>query len=177
MSDHYVTLVVQRTTEDTVEADAKQLIHFLIENKIVVKMPTEDLKFKPGPDFESIVTEPDLRTLTLSWNEAEILKGRQIFSEAECAEFQLTCNRCHENFDGFKSPTIDVIGAFSEDTGDVFKCSKCGFEENLRLTTTKGFAAGFLGVQFWNWGHLKDDFVSTISKEMNSKITVINGHL
>ena len=128
MSDHYVTLVMKISTEHTMDADAEKAVQFLRLKEIAGRATNEELSFKPGAKFQSVMVYPDARILELISNEIKILKGRQIFSEMEGAEFQLICNQCNKSFDGFQSPVIEVIDSFHQSVNEVFKCTDCGFE-------------------------------------------------
>ena len=178
MSDHFVTLVIKNSTPQTLDSDSEKIVQLLVLNKLVdPNSASDDLSYKPGLNFQSIMAFPDHHLLALTSNEVKILKGRQIFSEMEGAEYQLTCRQCKSLFDGFESPVVDVIDSFHQSVNEIFRCPNCGFEENLRTANTKGFAAGFLGVEFNNWGPIKDEFVLLLQSELNSAITVIEGHI
>ena len=107
----------------------------------------------------------------------EILEGRQIFHEAEGAEFFLTCKGCKRVFDGFEEPVGSLLDSFFLDKGEIFECPDCGVKENIRLCDTRGFAAGFLGLELCDSDPFTDEFVAKIASGMNSKVTVVYGHL
>lgn len=176
MSDSFTTLVFQKSTKDSFEEDSRRLRDFLLNNGILITSE-DDMEnvYRPGPRADQTVSSPHFTGFDLLMNQAEILKGRHIFSEMEGAEFFLTCRKCSTTFDGLKSPVIELLDLFLE-SDPLFVCPDCEHQEDLKLCQTKGFAAGFLGLQIWNWGKLKSEFIEELTQQMGT-ITVIEGVL
>ena len=177
MSDNYTTLTFQNSNDNTFEADSQKLVDYLVLKNLLIKNARDEENiYRPGLKFLNILENPEYYH-HVNWNYAEILKGRQIFSEAEGAHFTLRCDGCHITFEGLDSPIDTLLDDFYKNTNDEFICPECGYKKEIRFCETKGFAAGFLGIQIWNWGSIKKEFIDELAQYMNSKILVIEGHL
>ena len=198
MSDVFSILVVKSSTEKSCDKDSQKLHQYLFDRQILIY---EGTLLKPGPrSIDIIEPHPELSLeeqanikkfcyennfdlpkpfshFEVSHNIVEFLIKRSIFSEAECAEFHLICKNCKAGFNGFESPVVELLNEFHHGIDSSFECAHCKRSELLRLCDTTGFAAGFLAVQFWNWGSLNEKFAIQVAADLNFEVTRIFGKL
>lgn len=179
MSDQCSILVFKNVSQETCLKEADKLKFFLLNHKYVIE--TIDSKnhivLKPGILAPQSVKNNIFYGQDLVWNQVEILTGQQIFHENEDAKFFITCTVCNNQVDGFQTRVTDLLSQFIQNGFADYECLDCHHTQSLQLCNTKGFAAGFLGVEFWNWGNLSPDFINQISLHMKSEVTYIESRI
>jgi len=103
--------------------------------------------------------------------------GRQVFDA--CGNgIELECDACGMSFEPDDSWS-DAVGAwFSGDNLVSFPCPSCG--QQALLTEWRGpwpWGFGNLGIAFWNWPPLSDDFIHAITRKLGHRTVMVRRHL
>ena len=108
--------------------------------------------------------------LGLWTNGVEFAVGRQVF-DAGGNGIELQCDACDVSFEPDDS-WMDAVGAwFGGDDLVSFPCPSCG--QQALLTEWRGpwpWGFGNLGIEFWNWPSLSDDFIHAITRKLGRSI-------
>jgi hypothetical protein len=115
--------------------------------------------------------------LGLSTNGVEFAVGRRVF-DAGGNGIELQCDACGVSFEP-DDLWSDAVGAwFSGDDLVSFPCPSCG--QQALLTEWRGpwpWGFGNLGIAFWNWPPLSDDFIHAIARKLGHRTVLVRRHL
>jgi hypothetical protein len=115
--------------------------------------------------------------LDLSVNGVKLAVGRQVF-DAGGNGIELQCDGCGVSFKPDDSWS-DAVGAwFSGNDLVSFPCPSCG--QQALLTKWRGpwpWGFGNLGIEFWNWPPLSDDFIRAITRKLGHRTVMVRLHL
>lgn len=133
---------------------------------------------RPGISYRAAIQEDkDFDFLNLWTNGVKFSVGRQVF-DAGGNGIELRCDACGVSFEPDDSWS-DAAGAwFSGDDLVSFPCPSCS--QQALLTEWRGpwqWGFGNLGVEFWNWLPLSDNFIQTMTRKLGHRTVVVRLHL
>lgn len=172
MSDTIQVIVDIDAPADEAERLAGTVRRWLIQEGIA------DSTGHPGPNW-AFATTPggDNGFRRLVTNDVKIQVGRQVFTAMENG-IELQCSACRAVFEP-ESRWIDAVEQwFGGDDRIVFACPVCGGAE--RLNEWRGpiqWGFGHLGIEFWNWPRLSDDFVRAVGEVLGSRVVVVDARV
>jgi hypothetical protein len=115
--------------------------------------------------------------LGLMVNGVEFAVGRRVF-DAGGNGIELGCDACGVSFEPDHSWS-DAVGAwFGGDDLVRFPCTSC--RKQVLLTEWRGpwpWGFGKLGIAFWNWQPLSDDFIHAITLKLGHRTVMVRHHL
>lgn len=169
---------------DAVEAEAR-LTAWLIERGVISDTKTDcvlgaPLGHPPGPNYGYAVGHSG-RAPELWTNGVEVRLGRSVYYTLDLEG--VTCPRCghHEALlDGggrWHSAFSDTIGEWLDGGTGLVDCVHCHAVHELNDWDWGAypFAFGELGLRFWNWEPLSDQFVADVSHVLGHRV-VCNDH-
>lgn len=176
MGDSFQTIVDIDATADSAPDLAAAAVGWLVERGILLGTTTDCVLgagsgHAPGPRYAGAVTETDPHLHTLRTNGLEVTTGRTIFRSSEADH--ITCPHCATTTrltDGTGSPNdawgsvLETIDTWYTGGAGAHPCPACGRTAGLndwRWSPPWGF--GFLGLTFWNWPPLTDDFAAAVA--------------
>ena len=115
--------------------------------------------------------------LGLSTNGVEFAVGRQVF-DAGGNGIELQCDACGVSFEPDDSWMDAVSAWFGGDDLVSFPCPSCG--QQALLTEWRGpwpWGFGNLGIAFWNWPPLSDDFIHALTRKLGHRTVMVRRHL
>ena len=183
MSDHSQIIVDIEVGPREAKRLGKSVLDWLINEGIVEREGSDSamsgVGHRPGPRYRSVIEEED-SFLELAVNGLELVTGRTVF-DAGGNGLELQCSSCdyQVSSDEDVSAFVDVIDAWYEgDDQTTFKCPRCGQARLLR--DWRGpwqWGFGNLGLQFWNWPPLKEEFIQAVTKKLGHQTVLVRMHL
>jgi predicted RNA-binding Zn-ribbon protein involved in translation (DUF1610 family) len=132
----------------------------------------------PGPRWTR-ATGPgaDPGFLGVDPNGVEVVAERRVWDAGENG-IALRCASCGEAFEPGEEWSV-AVGAWAEGDGAAaFGCPRCGASASLqdwRGDWPWGFGA--LGIQFWNWPPLSQEFVTALAARLGHRVVVVRSRL
>jgi hypothetical protein len=182
MGDGFQIIVDREVSEDEAPRLAEQIRGWLIGRRIIQPIPIEGLSdrpnYPPGDAYQSTLKEPNPRG-TQGVTGLGFSTKRSVF----CYNyFDMTCRACGAQFE----PKDEAWERWSEaaetwshgDDSVLYACPKCGVAE--RLADWDGeFPCGFgnLGLEFWNWTPLSEQFIREVTEKLGHRIVLVRGKL
>jgi hypothetical protein len=172
MSDTIQVIVDIDAPADEAERLAATIERWLLQEGIA------DSSGHPGPNWAfATVQGEDNGFRRLVTNDVKIQVGRQVFT-AMGNGIELQCSTCRAVFE----PESRWAGAVEQwlagDDRTAFACPVCGGAE--RLNEWRGpfqWGFGHIGIEFWNWPRLSDDFVRAVGQVLGSRVIVVDARL
>jgi hypothetical protein len=189
VGDHFQIIADVEAREDEAAGLADRLVAWLADAGVIASARTESvLGFKfghlPGPRWPTAVSEPDN---AVRGDGVEVQAGRTVFHTME-TPMRAGCPRCGtvlalvneetwgtaDEWDAF---LCAAIGWTKGGPGTV-PCPRCreavGFNDWL-WPNQDGWAVGYLGLTFWNWPMLSDQFVSAVAAHLGHRVLRTDG--
>jgi len=132
---------------------------------------------RPGRNYRAAVKTDEDAFLCLSTNGLAIVVGRRVF-DAGGNGIELRCNACAEAFEPDDSWSAAVSTWFDGDNLASFPCPSCG--HRTRLAEWRGpwpWGFGNLGLQFWNWPPLSEEFIHTVTQKLGHRTVMVWQHI
>jgi hypothetical protein len=160
---------------------AERMRVWLAKRGVIHAMPERDSLdgwiHRPGPAYQSTLSEPDPYDWTVQG--LEFLVGRNVFLQMP---LRLTCGACGARFKPEGEPWVrwnDAVDVWwSGDASVLYACPGCGVAE--RLTEWSGDAPwcfGCLGLKFWDWAPLSEQFIREVTEQLGHRTVAIRGKL
>ncbi|HEX8823374.1 MAG TPA: hypothetical protein VF794_25835 [Archangium sp.] len=178
MGDFFQKIVDRDVSADEAPLLAEELRCWLVERGIIEAVPSKDVAdeptYSPGAAYQSTLAVPNPHG-TSGVNGLRIKVGRTVFWSIDTA---LTCGACGARFRPGDEWYDAADAWFAGDDLVTYSCPECGRPE--RLTEWIGewpWGFGNLGLEFWNWTPLSDQFVREVSEKLGHRIVLIRGKL
>lgn len=181
MGNWYEIIADRDVSESEAPRLAERMRLWLVERRIIKAAPRMrflgKLIYRPGPAYQSTLKEPNLYTETVKG--LDFVVRRDVFFQMP---LNLTCGACGVRFEPEGESWerwSDAADAWcrGEDTVP-YVCPACGVAE--RLTEWSGDAPwcfGFLGLKFWDWAPLSEQFIQEVTEQLGHRTVVIRGKL
>jgi hypothetical protein len=197
MSDHFQSIVDRDATLDEALALADQIVGWLVERGIILPIPTDctlgGTGHPPGPKFHNAVIPPyasrlgpdgerirdDGTLLKLRTNGLEVSVGRTVFHAGGYGIGPICCG-CGTRFETLDELSWDdAVEQWYHGRGDgLLACPRCGHTEPVtEWNHDPPFGFGNLGLTFWNWSRLKEEFVAEIGRRFGHRTLLVHGRL
>ena len=133
---------------------------------------------RPGMNYRAAI-KLDLDTFlgVGGVNGVKFAVGRQVF-DAGGNGIELECNVCGVSFEPNDSWYHAAGAWFDGDDLVSFPCPSCG--QQALLTEWRGpwpWGFGNLGIEFWSWPPLSDDFIQAITRKLGHRTVIVRLHL
>ena len=184
MGDWFQTIVDRDATVAEAEQLSKRVVTELVKRGIVSPTLTDcvlgsDLGYPPGSNYLEAVEEQDGGFLDLWTNGLDIIVGRTVFDSGQ-GGFQLICGQCSSRVD-YAGPSkwSDAVEEWYDGKGaGIFVCPICNYSQAItewQFDPPWGF--GNLGLTFWNWPPLKENFVKEMGILLEHRTIYVAGKL
>jgi hypothetical protein len=143
--------------------------------------PGADGGHPPGPRYAEAFDGPDYGLLTLSWNGLFAWSGRTVVDPGQGGG-EVGCPHC-DTVESFDEPLgtafFEAIDAWYTQRSSDTVCRHCGrtIAINDWQWTDGVWAFANLGLTFWNWPPLRDDFVAGIGLRLGHRVRLVAGKL
>ena len=180
----YQTIADVEATADEAESLAAEILAWLVETGVVLAELTDCAGagpgHAPGPRFATAVSEPDPDPafLTLAINGVSFDTRRTVHHSHETDD--VTCPHCGQVVavqDARGKPTqawwelSDAIQAWYDGGSGEWPCPGCTRPVGLNeWTWSPPWGFGYLGMTFWNWPPLRDEFVAEVAARLGHRI-------
>ncbi|GAA4252075.1 hypothetical protein [Dactylosporangium darangshiense] len=139
-----------------------------------------DLGHPPGPRYADAFHGPDHGLLELHTNGLHVWSGQRVVDPGQGAGDEVGC------------PHSGAVESFGEPLGRAFlgaidawpaagdaDCTSCGRVIGINDWEWEGGAWAFahLGLTFWNWPPLREDFVGGVGRRLGHRVRLVSGKL
>lgn len=181
MGNWYEIIADRDVSEAEAPVLAERMRIWLAERGVIEAVPDRDflgtLIHRPGPAYQSTLKEPNPYTETVKG--LEFVVQRNVFFQMP---LRLTCGACGARFEpddeGWERWNDAANAWWAGDATVLYACPGCGRPE--RLTEWSGDAPwcfGCLGLQFWDWAPLSEQFIQEVTEQLGHRTVVIRGKL
>jgi hypothetical protein len=181
MSDWYQTAADLDAEIQSAKATAARLRDWMISQEVIVPSPTKcvlgrDLGYAPGRNYTFAVQEPYPSIFEQQTNGVSFIAEHSVFYSAGLADVTLVCSVCGKRFkanDAWSAALDDWYKAGGR--GDL-PCEHCG--AIVPITEWRHdppWAFGNVGIEFWNWPTLRDDFLKRIGELVGHRFRLVYG--
>ena len=183
MSDSFQSLAFPDVKQADAEDLASRLLESLVSRGILEPDPNPECAldeegYSPGKDIGSALSDQRAggQLLTLKTNGVVISAEPTVFSGDEPPE-TTTCPKCNHSFDGGED-FVELIGEWFEGEETTLDCPDCGEASPLeQVETTPPWALAHVGVKFWNWPVLSEQFVGSLVALVGSRAVLVTGKI
>ena len=160
---------------------AERMRVWLAERRIIEPVPKGEFLSKqihqPGPAYQSTLKEPNLYTETVQG--LKFVVRRTVFFQIP---LKLTCSACGFRFE----PEGESWERWSDAADDwcsgevdvLYACPGCGVPERLAEWSGEApWCFGHLGLEFWDWAPLSEQFIQEVTKQLGHRTVVLRGKL
>lgn len=192
VGDYFQWIVDVEVSETDAAQTAENLKGWLVGQGVIVAEQTfcaiSDPGHRPGPNFTYALEATESDADPARMDGVEIHVGRTVFFPGQGEVGPAECPQCGREFGGFNmetfeygdDPQLRTLVSASEEwaeggSADV-ACRVCGQSSHLN-DWRWGFGAltlGCVGLTFWNWPELADDFARRMSEYLGHR--VVAGH-
>ncbi len=199
MSDSFQSLAFPDVKQADAEDLASRLLESLVSRGILEPDPNPECAldeegYSPGKDIGSALSDQRAggQLLTLKTNGVVISAEPTVFSGDEPPE-TTTCPKCNHSFDGGEDfggegfggegsdggeDFVELIGEWFEGEETTLDCPDCGEASPLeQVETTPPWALAHVGVKFWNWPVLSEQFVGSLVALVGSRAVLVTGKI
>ena len=196
MGDYFQHIVDVQVADDTAAGLAARLVAWLVETGVIEAELTDcvlgDLGHRPGPGYRAAVTDAvdDDFLLDGMENGVEVHVERTVFDPSQGDPTSATCPRCGEVV-AFIDPGpwkltsewaafAEVLDRWQEGGSSAVPCPRCGVPVGINDWQWHEWfpmAVGCLGLTFWNWPPLAEEFVAQVAERLGHRVIVIAGKL
>ncbi len=183
MGDHYQIAVDLDAEAETAALTASQSRRSMISQEIIVNTPSdcvlgETLGYAPGKKYMDAVDEPYPMLFQLQTNGVAFIAKRSVFSSVGISEVTLICSKCRERFEWSRTWQTAVEEWYGNTGPGMLSCRHCGREASVaEWEYDPPHAFGQLGVEFWNWPPLREDFLARMAQEAGHRFRLVYGNL
>ncbi|GAB3842356.1 hypothetical protein ACFPIJ_42880 [Dactylosporangium cerinum] len=186
MGDWFQTIADLDATSAEAPGLAGGLVAWLVADGIVSAERTDcvfgaDEGHPPGPRYTEAFDGPDCVVLTLRTNGLHAWSGRTVVHPGQ-GSVEVGCPRC-DTVEPFDEPLgaafFEAIDAWYAQRPSDTACRHCSrtIAVNEWRWPDGAWAFANLGLTFWNWPPLSDDFVAGIGSRLGHRIRLVAGKL
>lgn len=186
VGDWFQTIADLDATSEEAPGLASGLVAWLVAGGIVGAERTDcvlgaDEGHPPGPRCTEAFDGPDFGLLTLGWNGLVAWWGRSVVDPGQGGG-EVGCPHC-DTIESFDEPLgaafFEAIDAWYAQRPSDTTCRHCGRTIGINdwRWTDGAWAFANLGLTFWNWPPLRDDFVAGISRRLGHRVRLVAGKL
>lgn len=186
MGDWFQTIADLDATAEEAPGLADMLVAGLVADGIVSVGRTDcgpgaDGGHRPGPRYADAFDGPDDGLLTLRWNGMFAWSGRSVVDPGQGGG-TVGCPHCHA-MESFGEPLgaafMEAIDTWYAQQPSDTPCLHCGQAIGINdwQWTDGVWAFADLGLTFWNWPPLRDDFVAGIGRRLGHRVRLVAGKL
>lgn len=186
VGDWFQTIADLDATAEQAPSLADVLITTLVAEDIVRAERTDcgpgtDGAHPPGPRCSEAFDGPDGGLLTLRCNGLSAWCGRTVVDPGQGGG-EVGCPYCNaiESFDEpLGAAFLEAIDAWHAHRPSDTACRHCGRAIGINdwQWTDGDWAFANLGLTFWNWPPLRNDFVAGISRRLGHQVRLVTGKL
>ena len=181
MSDHYISIVSEKTNPTDAQELAKRIVSYLTEKKIIQKELSDcvlgSTGHRPAENFGAILEKQNEGFWDLKTNGVEIITERTVFENGGNGLEQVNCPNCGQNqIEENWENSLDHW--YTKSDSDLVKCSNCSSKNSITKFDFKpNWGFGNFGLIFWNWGKFKSHFFTDLEKVIGTELKVVYGKL
>jgi hypothetical protein len=181
MGNYYQTIADLDAEEHSAEASVDCVRKSLISRGIIAPRQTDCVLghsngHAPGDNYTAAVEEPCSHLFQLRTNGVAFIAKRSVFYSCGVGEITLLCSSCA------KQSPVDSLWRNALDDWytargrGMLACVQCGIESPItEWQHAPPFAFGCLGIEFWNWPPLRQEFVQTIGQLLGHRLRLVYG--
>ncbi|WP_158977069.1 hypothetical protein [Cellulophaga sp. L1A9] len=181
MSDHYISIVSEKTNPRDSQELAERIVSYLAEKKIIQKELSDcvlgSTGHKPAENFGSVLEKQYEGFLDSKVNGVEIITERRVFHNSGNGLEGVHCPNCGQN--QIEEDWGNALDNWYEKLkSDLVKCSNCSSENSItKFNFEPNWGFGDFGLIFWNWGKFKSHFFTDLEKIIGMELKVVYGKL
>jgi len=180
MSEHYQTIADLDADSHTSEEDAHRIREWLVSERIIVRNTTDCVLSNlhghmPGENYIVAVKKPYPQLFELRTNGVALISKRTVFYSAG-NPLILVCLSCGERFEGKESWSAAVQEWFTAKGPGLLACERCGVSVPItEWQHDPPWAFGHVGIEFWNWPPLREEFVKKAGEVLRHRVRLVYG--
>jgi hypothetical protein len=182
LSDHYQTVADLDADIATAQATVQRLRDWMITQEVIVAESSDcalsQLGHAPGKNYAFAVREPCPLLLETRPNGVCFIAKRSVFYAVGVGGVSVICSACRGAFELNDSWSEAVNEWYEEKGPGRLPCFHCGAKAPItEWQHDPPFAFGNVGVEFWNWPELREDFLKALSEVAGHRVRLTYGKL
>lgn len=186
MSDRYQIAADLDADIQSAEGTAARLREWMISKKIIVAEPTTDCTYgdragyPPGENYSLAASDkkPSATMFTQRPNGVDFITEHSVFYAAGVGRITMLCSACGESCELNDAWSAAVDEWYASKGPGVLKCEFCGAAAPVtNWRHDPPFAFGNVGVQFWNWPRLSDEFLIELGQVVGHRFRLVFGKI
>lgn len=183
MGDWYQTAADLDADMQSAEATATRLREWMISQKIIVAEPSdcvlsEGPGYVPGVNYTLAVDKPSQMLLKLQTNGVAFIAEHSVFYSVGMSDITLVCGSCGKSFKSNDPWSVAVDEWYANKGPGILRCEHCGAEVPItEWRHDPPWAFGNVGVKFWNWPALREEFLIELGKIVRHRFRLVIGKM
>jgi hypothetical protein len=181
MGDYYQTAADLDADVQTAEATAARLRDWMVSQQIIVADQSgcvlgNHLGHAPAKNYTIAAKEPYPFLFELRTNGVAFIAKHTVFYSAGIGETTLVCSACGRKFGSNEAWSTALDEWFKGNGQGVLPCEHCGAEAPItEWRHDPPWAFGNVGVEFWNWPSLREDFLKALGEVVGHRFRLVYG--
>jgi hypothetical protein len=183
MGDHYQTAADLDADVRTAEATVARLREWMVSQQIIVAHASDCVLGKhlgpaPGKNYTLAAREPSPFLFELHTNGVAFIAKRTVFYSCGIGDITLVCSACGKRFESNDAWSGAINEWFIESGKGILSCEHCGAVAPItEWQHDPPWAFGYVGVEFWNWPPLREDFLTALGEVVGHHFRLVYGKL
>ncbi len=182
MGDNYQTIADIDADAQSAGDLAKRLCEWMVSKQIIVSEQSDcilgkSLGHAPGDNCDIAADGARTWLPQVHTNGAQFIVGRTVFYACP-GDWDLVCSACNKRFK-YNDEWSTAMGEWYQDKGPGWlACMHCHAKAPItEWQHDPPWAFGYLGVEFWNWPHLRPEFIDEVSKFLGHRVRLVRGKI
>jgi hypothetical protein len=183
MGDSYQTVVDLDAEVKAAEATAARLRDWMVSQEIIVADQSDcvlgdHLGHAPARNYTLAAEKPYPPLFGLRTNGVAFIAKHTVFYSVGIGEITLVCSACGRRF-GSNDSWSAALDEWYEGNGQgVLPCEHCGAEAPIaEWQHDPPWGFGNVGVEFWNWPPLREDFLKALAEVAGHRFRLVYGKI
>jgi len=183
MGDYYQTAVDLDADIQSAEATALRLCDWMISQEIIVGSQTDCvlgdyLGHAPGKNYTLAAKEAYPPLFELRTNGVAVIAKHSVFYSVGVGDIILVCAACGKRFGSNDSWSAAVENWQTGNGPSILPCERCGAAAPItEWQHDPPWAFGNVGVEFWNWPSLREDFLNALGEVVGHRFRLVYGKI
>ena len=183
MGEHYQTIVDLEADIQSASALATCIRDWMILQQVIVAQETDCVMHRgvghaPGANHVLAVGKTSSLLYELRANGVSFIAERTVFYSMGIGDPDLICSMCENRFRFNDAWSAAVEDWYKGGGPGILACAHCGAESPItEWRHEPPWAFANLGIEFWNWPRLQEQFLNKVSEVLEHRVRLVYGKL